>query len=92
MFKIKNNLLLLLNVFIVFTLLGLFLITNNQQVMGMNKDIASASNNNPNITNYSIEENIINLKYKIRENAVKKINTESEIQQLSNNDPKKILF
>ncbi|MBY7576689.1 hypothetical protein K6L59_00485, partial [Candidatus Phytoplasma sp. Tabriz.2] len=26
---------------------------------------------------------------KIRENAVKKINTESEIQQLSNNDPKK---
>ncbi|MBY7576718.1 SVM family protein, partial [Candidatus Phytoplasma sp. Tabriz.2] len=45
MFKIKNNLLLLLNAFIVFTLLGLFLITNNQQVMGMNKDIASASNN-----------------------------------------------
>nr|BAQ08253.1 phytoplasmal effector causing phyllody symptoms 1 [Apricot aster yellows phytoplasma A-AY]BAQ08255.1 phytoplasmal effector causing phyllody symptoms 1 [Apricot chlorotic leafroll phytoplasma AY-A]BDU62076.1 phytoplasmal effector causing phyllody [Apricot aster yellows phytoplasma A-AY]BDU62080.1 phytoplasmal effector causing phyllody [Apricot chlorotic leafroll phytoplasma AY-A] len=89
MFKIKNNLLLLLNAFIVFTLLGLFLITNNQQVMGMNKDIASASNNNPNITNYSIEENIINLKYKIRENAVKKINTEREIQQLSNNDPKK---
>ncbi|WP_017193211.1 SVM family protein, partial [Italian clover phyllody phytoplasma] len=89
MFKIKNNLLLLLNAFIVFTLLGLFLITNNQQVMGMNKDIASASNNNPNITNYSIEENIINLKYKIRENAVKKINTESEIQQLSNNDPNK---
>ncbi|WP_240992316.1 SVM family protein [Candidatus Phytoplasma tritici] len=89
MFKIKNNLLLLLNAFIVFTLLGLFLITNNQQAMGMNKDIASASNNNQNITNYSIEENIINLKYKIRENAVKKINTESEIQQLSNNDPKK---
>nr|BAQ08254.1 phytoplasmal effector causing phyllody symptoms 1 [Apricot atypic aster yellows phytoplasma AVUT]BAQ08261.1 phytoplasmal effector causing phyllody symptoms 1 [Primula green phytoplasma PrG]BDU62078.1 phytoplasmal effector causing phyllody [Apricot atypic aster yellows phytoplasma AVUT]BDU62094.1 phytoplasmal effector causing phyllody [Primula green phytoplasma PrG] len=89
MFKLKNNLLLLLNAFIVFTYLGLFLIANNQQVMGMNKDIASASNNNQNITNYSIEENIINLKYKIRENAVKKINTESEIQQLSNNDPKK---
>ncbi|WP_252861496.1 SVM family protein [New Jersey aster yellows phytoplasma] len=71
MFKIKNNLLLLLNVF-VFAFLGLFLINNNQQVMGMDKDIASTSNNNPNITNYSIEENIINLKYKIRENAVKK--------------------
>ncbi|BAD04134.1 MAG: putative secreted protein, SAP54-like [Candidatus Phytoplasma asteris] len=89
MFKIKNNLLLLLNSFIVFAFLGLFLIANNQQVMGMNKDIASASNNNQNITNYSIEENIINLKYKIRKNAVKKINTEREIQQLSNNDPNK---
>ncbi|ABC65341.1 conserved hypothetical protein [Aster yellows witches'-broom phytoplasma AYWB] len=88
MFKIKNNLLLLLNVF-VFAFLGLFLINNNQQVMGMDKDIASTSNNNPNITNYSIEENIINLKYKIRENAVKKINIENEIQQLSNNEPRK---
>ncbi|WAN63383.1 SVM family protein, predicted signal peptide [Candidatus Phytoplasma rubi] len=87
MFKIKNNLLLLLNAFFVFTFLGLFLITSNKQVMGMNKDIANTSNNNQNITNYSIEENIINLKYKIRENAVKKINKESEIQQLSNNDP-----
>ncbi len=33
MVKIKNNLLLLLNAFFAFTLLGLFLITNNQQVM-----------------------------------------------------------
>ncbi|WAN63557.1 SVM family protein, predicted signal peptide [Candidatus Phytoplasma rubi] len=33
MFKIKNNLLLLLNAFFVFTFLGLFLITSNKQVM-----------------------------------------------------------
>ncbi|WP_017191948.1 SVM family protein [Poinsettia branch-inducing phytoplasma] len=87
MFKLQNQF-KIINICL-FAFLGLFLITNNQQVMGMNKDIASTSNNNQNITNYSIEENIINLKYKIRENAVKKINTEKEIQQLSNDEPRK---
>lgn len=87
MFKLQNQFKIINICLLVF--LGLFLITNNQQVMGMNKDIAITSNNNQNITNYSIEENIINLKYKIRENAVQKINTENEIQQLSNNEPRK---
>ncbi|WCA22361.1 SVM family protein [Candidatus Phytoplasma oryzae] len=92
MFEIKNNL-LLLNVFL-FYLIGLFLITNNQKIIGMNKDIAttSTSNNNTNINNFSIEkieENIINLKYKIQENAVKKINIEKEIKKLSNDSSKK---
>lgn len=57
--------------------------------MGMKKDIASTSNNNQNINNYSIEENIINLKYKIRENAVEKINIKRETQQLSKNNSRK---
>lgn len=49
MFKIKNNLLLLLNAFFVFTLLGLFLINSSiQKVMAMNKDIDSTSNSNQN--------------------------------------------
>nr|BBF24899.1 phytoplasmal effector causing phyllody 1 [Candidatus Phytoplasma japonicum] len=87
MFKIKNNLLFFR--IVLFIVLGFFLITNNQKVIGMNKDIASTSNNNQNINNYSIEENIINLKYKIRENAIEKINIEREIQQLSNNNPRK---
>nr|BBF24902.1 phytoplasmal effector causing phyllody 1 [Candidatus Phytoplasma oryzae] len=92
MFEIKNNL-LLLNVFL-FYLLGLFLITNNQKIIGMNKDIATTStgNNNTNINNFSIEkieENIINLKYKIQENAVKKINIEKEIKKLSNDSSTK---
>nr|BBF24906.1 phytoplasmal effector causing phyllody 1 [Candidatus Phytoplasma trifolii] len=87
MFKLQNQFKIIS--VCLFAFLGLFLIVNHQQVMGMDKDITSTSNNNQNITNYSIEEKIINLKYQIRENAVKKINTEKEIQQLSNDEPRK---
>ncbi|WAN63365.1 SVM family protein, predicted signal peptide, putative phyllody effector [Candidatus Phytoplasma rubi] len=74
---------ILMNIFI---FLGFFLIINNNQIMGMNEDIPSTSDNNQNINNSSIEQNIINLKHKIYQNAVQKRNIEKEIQQLSNNN------
>lgn len=49
MFKIKNNLLLLLNAFFVFTFLGFFLITSNNSVMAMeSNELQNSSNFNDN--------------------------------------------
>lgn len=84
MFKLKKHLFLFK--IVLFICLGLFLITNNHKVMAMDKDIPSTSNKHQKNDNSTIEEIIINLKNQIRENAVKKTNTEKELNTLSNND------
>ncbi|WP_349402044.1 SAP54-like protein, SVM family protein [Candidatus Phytoplasma solani] len=76
MFKLQNKF-KIINICL-FIFLELFLINNNS-VMAMNNNEAGTSNAP------SIEEIIVNIKNKIRENASKKVNVEKEISQERNN-------
>ncbi|WP_369051704.1 SVM family protein, partial [Candidatus Phytoplasma citri] len=90
--KIKNKLHLL--PFFLIGYLGLFFLININPVMAMDPNLPGTSENQPPQQNLTIEENIINLKQKIYDNA-KKITKINKILRGSFNitdDQKEILL
>nr|BBF24903.1 phytoplasmal effector causing phyllody 1 [Candidatus Phytoplasma aurantifolia] len=82
MMKIKNKLHLL--PFFLISYLGLFFLINMNPVMAMNPNLPGTSKNQPSQMNLTIEENIINLKQKIYDNAKEITNINKTLQESVN--------
>ncbi|MGL9687717.1 MAG: SVM family protein [Candidatus Phytoplasma sp. TWB_XP] len=78
MFKLKKQLYLFKIVLFVF--LGLFAFININPVMATDPKLPETSSRQPVNQNFTIEENIINLKHKIYDNATKITNIDKELQ------------
>ncbi|QTX02904.1 putative secreted protein, SAP54-like [Candidatus Phytoplasma luffae] len=83
---IKNKLHLL--PFFLMSCLGLFILITINPVMAMDPNLPGTSSNQPAHQNFTIEENIINLKQKIYYNATKITNIDKALQGSITDDDK----
>ncbi|MDO8059420.1 SVM family protein ['Crotalaria aegyptiaca' phytoplasma] len=80
--QVKNKLHLL--PFFLISCLGMFCLININHVMAMDPNLPGTSNNQPSQHNLSIEEQIMNLKQKIYDNANKIYKIDKELRESVN--------
>ncbi|MDV3169099.1 MAG: SVM family protein, partial [Candidatus Phytoplasma australasiaticum] len=90
MMQIKNKIHFLPLFFISY--LGLFLLINIHPVMAMDPKLPETSSRQPVYQNLTIEENIINLKQKIYDNATKITNIDKGLQESITDNQKENLL